>query len=63
MHAACVSSLFTHCSFDTLKNYTLTNDTLIIIEVRIICKNFSIDLKKHGAGIINHKKGNDIINK
>ena len=36
MHAACVSLLFRHCSFDTLKNYTLTNDTLIIIEVRII---------------------------
>ena len=36
MHAACVSSLFTHCSFDALKDYTLTNDTLIIIEVRII---------------------------
>ena len=30
------SSLFMHCSFDNLKNYTPIIETLIIIEARVI---------------------------
>ena len=56
-HSACGHSLFTHCSFDTTKikhDYYRSKD----------CKeNFSRDLKKHATEIMNHKKGNDTINK
>ena len=51
-------SLFTHCSFDTIKN------KLDYYRGKNCMKIFCLDLKEHATKIINYeKKRNDIINK
>ena len=49
-HTACCFSLFTHCSFDATQN---KHDNY---RGEDYMKNFSRDLKKHAAEIIDHKK-------
>ena len=49
-HTACCFSLFTYCSFDATQN---KHDNY---RGEDYMKNFSRDLKKHAAEIINHKK-------